>query len=220
MKSLNYLFLILTLIFVVACNSTKELKEEIKKEETNSTIETVTSKVFIKEKSMLEKELENYLNAMQTFNTDVIMEMTYPKLFSAIDPDIFRQYIAAMINSTDIQMTAFTTKVNKISTIKSFSNGTEFAQVDYNSTITLQFINPNLYASREQMNYLYDVQIHKYGVKNVFMDPNKRILKVTKPEKLLAIKEQDTQWKFVGDNPRYRKYFPSFMPIEILQNLE
>ena len=214
MKSLNYLFLLLTLIFIVACNSTKE----IKKEETNTT--TAVVQTIITKKNSLEKELENYFNALQAFNIDGVVDMTYPKLFSVISPDLFRQYMHAMVNSKDIQMISYITNLPKISPIRRFSNGTEFAQVDYNSTVILQFINPNLYGSQEQMNYLYDVSIEKFGVENVSIDLNNRTLRVTKPEKLLAIKEQDMQWKFIGDDARYRKYFPSFMPPEILQNLE
>jgi hypothetical protein len=222
MQPLKYFFLPLIFLLFTACNSTKE----IKKEETNSTIENIKTiksidrKIVIKEKNMLERKLDLYLEAMQTFDTDAIVEMTYPRLFTVINPDLFRQYISAMINSTDIKMTSYTTNTPQISPIRRFSNGTEFTQIGYNSTITLQFLNPNLYSSREQMNYLYDVEINKFGKENVFIDVNNRILKVTKPEKLLAIKEQDREWKFLGDDARYRKYFPYFMPPEILQNIE
>jgi len=222
MKFLKYYFLLFILIFFIACNGTKE----IKKEETNSSIENIKvkteaeSKIEIKEKNVFEKKLNLYLEAMQSFNIDLIINMTYPKLFTVIDQELFRQYMSSMLNSKDVKMTAFTTNTPQIAPIRRFSNGTEFTQIDYNSTITLQFINPNLYGSREQMNYLYDVSIHKFGVKNVSIDLNKRTLKVTKPEKLLAIKEEGAQWKFLGNDARYRKYFPNFMPIEILQNLE
>jgi len=215
MKSLNYSFLLLISIFFAACNSTKE----IKKEEINSTIER-REPILIKKKTLFEKELESYFNALHTFNNYKIVNMTYPRLFSVISLDRFQQYMDSMINSKDIQMISYLTNTPQISPIRRFSNGTEFTQISYNSTITLQFINPNLYGSREQMNYLYDVFIHKFGVENVSIDINNRTLKVTKPEKLLAIKEQNTQWKFIGDDARYRKYFPSFMPPEILQNIE
>jgi len=214
MKSLNYYFLLIIFIFFTACNSTKE----IKKEETNTTTES--AQPIIIKKNTLEKALGSYFNALHTFNIDGVVDMTYPKLFSVISPDLFRQYMHAMINSKDIQMVSYTTNSPKISPLRRFSNGTKFAQIDYNSTVILQFINPNLYGSREQMNYLYDVSINKFGLKNVFIDINKRTLQVTKPEKLLAIKEQGTQWKFIGDDAKYRKYFPNFMPPEILQNLK
>ena len=215
MKSLNYSFLLLISIFFAACNSTKE----IKKEEINSTIER-REPILIEKKTLFEKELESYFNALHTFNNYKIVDMTYPRLFSVINLDRFQQYMDSMLNSKDIQMISYLTNAPQISPIRRFSNGTEFTQISYNSTITLQFINPNLYGSREQMNYLYDVFIHKFGVENVSIDINNRTLKVTKPEKLLAIKEQNTQWKFIGDDARYRKYFPSFMPPEILQNIE
>jgi len=214
MRALNYYLVLLIFIFFTACNSSKKLK----KEEENTTTETIQT--IVKEKSELEQELEIYFESLHNFNSDAIVDMTYPRLFSVISPDLFRQYMDSMINSKDIQMTSYSTDSQQISPIRKFSNGTEFTQINYSSTIILQFLNPNLYASQEQMNYLYDVSIDKFGVENVSIDLNSRTLSVTKPEKLLAIKEQDMQWKFVGDDARYRKYFPSFMPIEILQNLE
>jgi len=218
---MKYLLPLLTVIFFVACNSTKEIKDK----ETNQTIESnitippVVEETPIVSVSVIEHELNIYLEAMQTFNADLVVDLTYPKLFQVIDLDLFRQYISSMMNSTDIQMSSYTTNVTNISQVKSFSNGTEFAQVEYTSTITLQFLNPLLYETEKKMNYLYDVQIHKYGTENVFIDVEQRLLRVTKPEKLLMIKEKDTQWKFVGDNERYRKHFPNFMPLEILQNI-
>jgi len=246
MKSLPYYLLpLLLLIFFTACNSTKELK----KEETNSTIECIEEnlttsetksttkstkdkktiretikrkgcKIDINHKSRLEQALERYLEALQNFDTEAIVNMTYPRLFSVINPELFRQYLSTMINSNDIQITSYTTTPPQRSAIRRFSNGTEFAQIGYNSTIALQFLNPNLYASREQMNYLYDVEINKFGEGNVVIDLDNRVLRVTKPERLLAIKEQGSEWKFIGDDARYRKFFPRFMPPEILQNIE
>ena len=240
MKSLKYYLLLFIFIFFAACNSTKE----IKKEETNSTVECIEEnittsetkstrkstkdrktiksrgcKIDINHQNRLEQALERYLEALQSFDTDAIVNMTYPRLFTVINPERFRQYISTMINSNDIQITSYTTTTPEVSAIRRFSNGTEFAQINYDSTIALQFLNPNLYASREQMNYLYDVEINKFGKENVFIDVDNRILKITKPEKLLAIKEQGREWKFIGDDARYRKYFPNFMPPEILQNL-
>ena len=244
MKSLQYYLLpLLLLIFFTACNSTKALK----KEETNSTVECIEEnittkpvnkttttkrieerktiksrgcKININHKSRLEQALDLYLEALHNFDTDAIVNMTYPRLFSVINPELFRQYLSTMINSTDIQISSYTTTPPEVSAIRRFSNGTEFAQIGYNSTITLQFLNPNLYGSREQMNYLYDVEINKFGEENVFIDVNNRVLRVTKPERLLAIKEQGREWKFIGDDARYRKFFPRFMPPEILQNIE
>jgi hypothetical protein len=239
MKSLKYYLLpLLLLIFFTACNSTKELK----KEETNSTVECIEEnlttsetkrtnnktkttksrgcKIDINHKNSLEQALKHYLEALQNFDTDAIVNMTYPRLFSVINRELFQQYLSTMINSNDIQITSYTTTPPQRSSIRRFSNGTEFAQIGYNSTISLQFLNPNLYASREQMSYLYDVEINKFGEGNVVIDLDNRVLRVTKPERLLAIKEQGGEWKFIGDDARYRKFFPRFMPPEILQNIE
>jgi hypothetical protein len=142
--------------------------------------------------------------------------MTYPKLFQVIDLDLFRQYIASMMNSTDIEMKAYESNITKLSPVTTFSNDTEFAQAEYTSSVEIHFINNNLYDSDEKINFLYDALIDKYGKENININVKKRILNIKKVEKLLIIKEKDTQWKFLGDNSKYRQLYPSFLPYEIL----
>jgi hypothetical protein len=218
MYPLKYLLLTFTLISFFACNSTKnpEKREEVKENNiTTSTLGTLSKKEI-----MVKKELDNYLKELSTFNTDAIVDMTYPRLFSVIDLDLYRQYIASMMNSTDIEMKSYETNITKFSPITTFSNGTEFVQVAYTSKVNIHFLNNALYDSKKKMNFLYDALIHKYGKKNIKVNIKKRILKIKKSEKLLIIKEKDTEWKFLGDNSNYRNLYPSFLPYEILKIIE
>ena len=220
---MKYLLLILTLIGLTACNSTKEpKKEEIK--ETNTTVATTTSPVSVlgelsPKQQIVKEALDEYLNDLSTFNTDTIVEKTYPKLFQVIDLDLFRQYIASMMNSTEIAMTSYESNITELSPVSTFSNETEFAQAQYVSTVKIHFLNSNLYNTEEKINFLYDALIHKYGTENIKVDVEKRTLRIKKLEKLLIIKEKDTEWKFLGDNSKYRQLYPRFLPQEILEAL-
>lgn len=219
-KYLQYFFLTPMLFFLVACNTTKgPTKEEV--ESNTSTSTNTASQVEVKEKkTVLEKELEKYLKELSDFNTDAIVDMTYPKLFYVIDLDLFRQYIASMMNSTDIKMTSYKSNVTKISEVTTFSNDTQFAQVHFTSMVTIRFLNNAMYDSKEKLTFLYDALVHKYGIDNIQVDLEERILSIKKPEKLLMIKEKDTQWKFLGDNSKYRQLYPGFLPNEILRIIE
>jgi len=223
MHHIKYLLLTLTLIWVTACNSTKEpKKEEIKESNTTHTttrIEISTLGDLSPKQKIVKQELDLYLQDLSTFNTDSIVNKTYPKLFGVIDLDLFRQYIASMMNSTDIAMTSYESNITELSTVTTFSNETQFAQAKYTSTVKMHFLNDALYNNEEKINFLYDALIHKYGQENIHIDVEKRTLQIKKSEKLLIIKEKDTEWKFLGDNKKYRQLYPSFLPQEILKIL-
>ncbi|CAA6809505.1 MAG: Unknown protein [uncultured Sulfurovum sp.] len=216
---IKYLVLTFSLIAFSACNSTKSPSKEETKENNKTEIVSVLGELSKKQKTV-KKELDDYLHKLTTFDTDSIVDKTYPKLFYVIDLDLYRQYIASMMNSTDIEMTSYETNVTKLSPVTTFSNGTEFTQAQYTTRVNIRFLNGTLYDTEEKMNFLYDVLIHKYGQKNIKINVKKRILSITKSEKLLIIKEKDTEWKFLGDNLDYRKLYPSFLPNEILTNLD
>ena len=119
----KYLLITLSLISFVACNSTKEPKKEEPKE-TNTTTKVSPLGTLSKKQKIVKKELDTYLKELSNFNTDVVVDMTYPKLFQVIDLDLFRQYIASMMNSTDIEMRAYESNVTKLSPVTTFSNDT------------------------------------------------------------------------------------------------
>lgn len=220
MVYIKYILFAFTLISLVACNSTKKeaKKEEIK--ETNTTVNISTTLPISTLGALSVKQaLDLYLNDLATFNTDSIVDKTYPKLFQVIDLDLFRQYIASMMNSTDIKMNSYESNITELSKVTTFSNETQFAQAKYTSTVKMHFLNDAMYNNEEKINFLYDALIHKYGQENVHIDVEARTLRIKKSEKLLIIKEKDTEWKFLGDNSKYRQLYPSFLPYEILEIL-
>ncbi len=214
--TMKYLLLTFTLISFVACNSTKEPKKEEPKEN-NTTIKLSPLGLLSEKQKVVKEKLDTYLKELSSFNTDMVVDMTYPKLFQVIDLDLFRQYLASMMNSTDIEMRDYETNITKLSPVTTFSNDTEFAQAEYTSTVKIHFLNDTLYNTEEKINFLYDALIHKYGRENINMNLEKRVLSIKKLEKLLIIKEKDVEWKFLGDNSKYRQLYPSFLPQEILK---
>ena len=217
MKKLTYLTLTATLLLLTACNSEKSLKkdENLSNEGNQTVSENIVNTNGITQ-TYLESLANQYLNELKIFNTDAIIEMTYPKLFNVINPTHFRDYISVMTTSKDIMVESYDTSIQHIDEITTFSNGTQFSQVNYTSIAKILFINPNLYNTEKSMNYLYDVLIHKYGRENINININERSVQITKAEKLLMIKEQNQEWKFLGDNKEYRRLYPQILPPEIL----
>jgi len=217
MKKLTYLTLTTTLLLFTACNSEKTLKKD--ENLSNEVNQTVSENVVVTEvvtQTYLESIANQYLNELKIFNTDAIIEMTYPTLFNVINPTHFRDYISVMTTSKDIMVESYDTSIQHIDEITTFSNGTQFSQAEYTSIAKIVFINPNLYNTEKSMNYLYDVLIHKYGRENINININERSVQITKAEKLLMIKEQNQEWKFLGDNKEYRRLYPQILPPEIL----
>ncbi len=229
MKRYHFLLLISFLIYLTGCNHTEEVQPKKPKEpkvKLHLREEVNSSKVM---KSMQKAEigeaetreaLDVYLNALSSFDTQAIVDMTYPKLFDVISLDLFRQYISSMMNAKDIEIQSFSTNITNISSTTYFSNATAFAQADYDSKILIHFLNDELYNNQEKINFLYDALIHKYGKENVQVNVAERTLSIKKAEKLLMIKTEDGLWKFLGDNKKYRRLYPSILPQEILNLLE
>ncbi len=215
------ILLLTTILLIVGC------KEEIKKD-TNSTknieindkniTKKVPDKIYTKEQLILKKELERYLEQLKTLNTEGIIDMTYPKLFIPINKNMFKRYIDTLLTSPHITIEAFNTNIINIGEIEKFSNG-EFAIVKYKTSIKLAFINPNLYNDELSIRVLNDVLTSKYGKKNIKIDPQNRDIVIKKEETLLAINENNSGWKFIGDNKEYRRLYPQIIPIDILSQI-
>ncbi len=192
-------------------NITKE--EEIVPEET-----TITDNEYNSEQLELKTALESYLEELKSLNIEGIIDMTYPKLFIPINKNMFRRYIDSIITSKDITIESFDTNITNIGDIQSFNNG-EFARVEYKSIIRLAFINPNLYSDKLSMRVLNDALTSKYGSDNIQIDTLNREIIIKRDEKLLAIKEKDSDWKFIGDNKEYRRLYPQIIPLDILSQI-
>ncbi len=218
MKSLKYILSLSILFTLSACvtNSTPNPP----KESNNNKKSYAYLGELTPAQEVVKNELIAYLNDLESFNVDAIVNKTYPKLFNVINEQHFREYISTMMNSKDIVVQKYDTNITKIGKVKAFSNGTQFCQVDYDSDAKILLLNNNLYKTETSMNYLYDVLIHKYGKENIIFDVKKRTIEIKKGEKMILIKEKDEPWKFIGDNLNYRRIYSSILPPEVLSNLD
>lgn len=211
----KYLTYTLLCLILTACIADKNLDKNKKDTVSYAYLGSLT-----KDQNIVKDELINYLGLLKNFNTEAIVEKTYPKLFNMIDKIHFREYINIMSNSKDIMVEHYETNITKIGKVTTFSNDTKFSKVEYSSDTKIVFLNPNLYNTENSINFLYDVLIHKYGKENIKINVKKRSLKIKKEEHLLIIKEKGNDWKFIGDNREYRRLYPSILPSEILNILE
>jgi len=170
------------------------------------------------QQSELKNYIDNYFEQLQTLNTDGIVSMTYPKFFKPINESLFRQYINTILSSSQISVDSFKTNLIYLGDVYPYQEG-EFAQIIYQSDITLNFLNPELYNDELSVRVLNNVLVNKYGQENIKINPTQRTINIKKEEKLLAIKERNEEWKFIGDNPSYRRYYPSVLPAGILSQI-
>lgn len=211
------LILTLTLLLFNACMGEKEPKKEIHQELNTTTTDSVLGTLSL-EQVHVKNALDNYLAQLKSLNADNIISMTYPRLFIPINQEMFRNYLNTILVSPDIQVNSFDSVITKVGDIKPFSEGT-FAQVGYNSTVTIDFVNPELYNTQRKLLILDKILSNKYGRDNIKVDSVERTITIKKEEKLIAIKDSSQEWKFLGDNPEYRRLYPRFLPIDILNNI-
>lgn len=221
----NFILTTLSLLFFTACVGDKKPKIEPKKEVSTESNVTIVRPCYDNslgtlstEQTHLKNALDNYIAQLKSLNADNIISMTYPKLFIPINQDMFRDYLNTMLISSDVQINSFDATITKIGTVKPFSEGM-FSQINYNSTINISFINPELYNTQRKLLILDKILSNKYGRENIKVDSIGRTITIKKDEKLLAIKDSSDEWKFLGDNPEYRRLYPKILPIDLLNNI-
>ena len=218
------ILLTVSLVLFTACIGDKEPKKETAiSNELNTTTEVSPSYdgslgTLTLEQIQLKASADNYFLQLQSLNADNIISMTYPRLFIPINQDKFRDYLNTMLISSDVQVNSFDSIITSIGTVMPFSEGT-FSQIDYNSTINISFINPELYNTQRKLLILDKILANKYGRENIRVDSIGRNITIKKEEKLLAIKDTSQVWRFLGDNPEYRRLYPRILPIDILNSI-
>lgn len=221
---MRYIIVIPTAIILLSgCFSDKKV---VKSEDNNKTTITTNPKKEIypieglnREQKELYKVVEEYLNRVKSFDVEGIIYMTYPKFFTAFNKNTYRSQILTITNSSNINITNFSTKIKKIGEISKFSKG-EFASIEYTSTTKVYLENSRLYNTKSSINTLYSILVRKYGREHIHVDTQSRVVTLIRDEKLLAIKEKFKEWRFIGDNSTYREiYYPKFMPIDILNQI-
>lgn len=206
---MKHLILSLSLLFFAACATDKAPKKTPKE----NLLGDLTA-----EQLEVKGALDLYITQLKSLNADNIIKMTYPKLFIPINQMYFRDYINSMLTSCDLSIRSFDANITHIDKINPFSNG-KFTKVNYQSTITIHFRNPNLYDTDYKILVLNKMLTQKYGKKNINVDTKKRTITIIKKEKMLAIREHNNNWTFLGDNPEYRRLYPRILPIDILNNI-
>ena len=213
---MRYIIALLPLFLFTACFSEKTPPKEPKVEIKPPLSEEEKFLLKLdKEQKELYQSLKLYLFQLKALNTDGIVEMTYPKFFLTFSEYIFRAQIFTMVNSSQIEIKSFNTTILNIGSVEPFSNGS-FSNVTYKSVINVYFQNPELYSTESSLNTLYSILVRKYGLENIYVDVEKRLITIKKEVKMLAIKENPNSWKFIGDNPKYREFYPNFLPYDIL----
>jgi hypothetical protein len=217
----NILLIIVSILLFTGCQDSlkfwgdkteDESKKESREVDTNKTIKYTEKQLEVK------KHFELYLKQLESLDIEGIISMTYPKLFIPINKTLFKQYVNTLLTSEHISVKSFDANITHIDKVQSYSQG-EFVHLKYYSSIKLEFIDPKLYNSELSVRVLNDVLNSKYGKENISVDPKNRTIIIGKEEKLLAIKENEKEWKFIGDNKEYRRLYPRILPLDILSKI-
>ena len=216
---IKYFIPTLALLLFTACIGDKKPKKgSVPELNTTATVVDSVLGTLTLEQIQVKNALDNYLAQLKSLNADNIISMTYPRLFIPINQDMFRDYLNTMLISSDIRVNSFDAVVTHIGPVKLFSEG-EFAQIDYNTTINVSFINPELYNTQRKLLILDKILANKYGRENILVDSIGRHITIKKEEKLLAIKDGTQEWKFLGDNSEYRRLYPRILPSDLLDKI-
>lgn len=211
---MKHFIVLLSLLFLTACmgmgETSPEKKPVIPKDKILGTLTL--------EQIEVKHAMELYITQLKSLNADNIIKMTYPRLFVPINQERFKNYLNSILTSCDLGIRSFDANITHIDKINSFSNG-KFTKVNYQSTITLHLLNPNLYDTEYKMLVLHKILTQKYGEKKIHVNTKNRTVTIVKDEKILAIQDNNSDWKFLGDNAEYRRLYPKILPVEILNKI-
>ncbi|NPA61158.1 MAG: hypothetical protein GXO06_02600, partial [Epsilonproteobacteria bacterium] len=135
------------------------------------------SEEYTEEQNNLRCDFELYLEYLRTLNTEGIIDMTYPELFKPINRRMFTKFINTLLDSPEISIEKFDAEVTDVGDIIDYGEG-KFTNLEYISTIKLNFVNPNLYKDDTSMRVLKSVLENKYGKENILVDKDSRTIMI------------------------------------------
>ncbi|TQV62392.1 MAG: hypothetical protein FNT15_06970 [Sulfurovum sp.] len=170
--------------------------------------------------SEIEIASRNYLSSLQRLQAYEIKNKTYPKLFNVIPENEFIKYINDVVSSPYVNTYKFDTNITKIGKVDCFSEG-EFAPIWYDYRVHLEIIDQKIYSDEYRYNTILNSLVRKYGDNNIVIDKkNRQKIVIKSKEKIFAIKNENSEWKFIPDSGHYRTLYAFIFPEDFLSKIQ
>jgi len=199
MKKIIFFLLCLPLMF--SCSSS------------DSKLKTSTNSINYQQKNDLveqfTKDLERNIDASNNKNWDVVVSMTYPKLFDLLPKEEFKGMFESMFEIFKDFQTSIISNLRHDYPVVDYQ-GDRFTKFSYDTQMTFSFFN------LDDLSSILPGFIQQFGEDNVKILENTNSLIVNAEASMLAVLEKNTsQWTYLtwDDN------IDQFLPVNVIDQL-
>ena len=173
--------------------------------------------IFAQKNPVLEKKIQVYFEAMEKPDFDLIMSMTYPKLFTLAPKSSVKQGLESVFNNPQIGIRIDSTTMDSLHRMLTHNAG-QYIKIDYSFLMVMKFKSDS--TGPVMANRALPTMKSKYGAANTRVNPLTNELVITRRSTMVAIKNAlSKDWTFIelkDDDPLSEK----LLGQELLTKLE
>ena len=146
----------------------------------------------------LTARLNSFIKANDELNFDMILDFTYPKVFTIAPREKMKEALEEGFNSEEIKMKMYSMQIQKVFPIFTMGEGT-YAKVKYSFVLYMTFkTSEDEENPQEQNEFMLSMLGETYGKDNVSFDPVTKAIKIRVNSEMAAIKDEYAkEWCFM-----------------------
>ncbi len=146
----------------------------------------------------LTARLNSFIKANDDMDLDLILDFTYPKVFTIAPREKLKEALEEGFNSEDVKVTLDSMQILKVFPAFTIGEGT-FAKVKYSFNMFMTFKeSENKENQQEENEFMLSMMSETYGKDNVSFDPVLKAIKIKVNSEMAAIKDEHTkEWCFM-----------------------
>jgi len=168
----------------------------------------------------LQRRLDEYLIANKELNFEKLMNYIHPKLFEIAPREQMIELLKSVVDNPQMTISMDSMAVTGISKPFNFK-GAEYKKVDYYVGMSLRFKDTAALKVQDKVADIEQRVKTAMDAQNVKYIPQDNRLAIDARKIMFAIKDNpQTQWMFIGYEPRQVEMMKMLLPAEVLTNFK
>ncbi len=180
---------------------------------------TLTSSAQKNNEEQLIQRLNTYMQLNRELKFDALMDFIHPALFKLASRAEILEVFKSAFDNAQMQMRLDSTSINTVS--KTFIHGGgQYKKVDYYMEMSMKFKDTTLYKSDEFMNAMNTGLAGGFPDATIAFNTTTRAFDIKGKSKLVAIKEVEGPWLFLGIDQSNAGYLDKLLPKEVITHFK
>ncbi len=167
----------------------------------------------------LNQRLETYMQLSRELKFDALMDYIHPALFKLASKAEILEIFKSAFDNVQMQMRFDSTSVTTISETFTHAGG-QYKKVDYYMEMSMKFKDTTLYKSEEFMNAMNTGLTGGFPGATITFNKTTKAFNIKGANKLIAIKEVDGAWLFLGIDQSNAGYLDKLLPKEVITHFK